>query len=88
MQTLSELEAAVRTRRELPTPDVRRALRKAAGASQADVAGVIGVTPEAVGHWEAGTRTPKGRNLTSYVEVLRAFRKAVAEEPSNGALVP
>lgn len=87
MQTLSELESAVRARQELPTPPVRRALRKATGASQADVAGVVGVTPEAVGHWEAGTRTPRGANLHGYVEVLRTFRRAVAEQP-DGDLLP
>ena len=78
--TLDSLTQRLQARRELPSPDVRRTLRRVAGASQADVAEVVGVTRQAVQLWEAGARTPRGTNLDAYLEVLRAFRRAVSEE--------
>lgn len=73
---MEELARRVEARQELPSPPVRRALRKAAGVSLGDVASAIGVTRQAVGLWEAGARTPRGANLDLYVEVLRTFRRA------------
>jgi transcriptional regulator with XRE-family HTH domain len=78
--TLDSLTQRLQTRRELPSPEVRRTLRLVAGASQADVAEVVGVTRQAVQLWEAGTRMPRGGNLDAYLEVLRAFRRAMSEE--------
>jgi DNA-binding transcriptional regulator YiaG len=78
--TLDDLTQRLQARRELPSPDVRRTLRRVAGASQADVAEVVGVTRQAVQLWEAGTRTPRGANLDAYLEVLRAFRRAMSED--------
>lgn len=63
-------------RQELPAPDQRRAIREAAGLSQGEVADAIGVTRQAVGHWEAGTRTPKGALLERYVSAIRTMREA------------
>ncbi len=73
--TLESLTQRLQARRGLPPPDVRRTLRRVAGASQADVAEVIGVTRQAVQLWEAGTRTPRGTNLDAYLDVLRVFRR-------------
>ncbi len=78
--TLESLTRRLQARRELPSPEVRRTLRRVAGASQTDVAEVIGVTRQAVQLWEAGTRTPRGANLDAYLKVLRAFRRAVSDE--------
>jgi DNA-binding XRE family transcriptional regulator len=78
--TLDSLTQRLHARRELPSPDVRRTLRRLAGASQADVAEVVGVSRQAVQLWEAGTRTPRGTNLDAYLEVLRAFRRAMSED--------
>lgn len=75
--TLEELTQRLQARRELPPPPVRRALRKAAGASQADVSEVVGVTRQSVSLWEAGTRTPRGPNLDAYLEVLQAFKRTM-----------
>lgn len=80
--TLENLTQRIEARREFPTPAVRRALRKATGASQADVAAVCGVTRQAVQLWEAGTRTPRGANLDRYLEVLQAFKRAMSATPS------
>jgi DNA-binding transcriptional regulator YiaG len=78
--TLGDLTQRLQTRRQLPPPDVRRTLRRVAGASQSDVAEVVGVTRQAVHLWEAGVRTPRGSNLDAYLEVLAAFRRVVSEE--------
>jgi DNA-binding transcriptional regulator YiaG len=83
MATLGELTRQIEVRRELPPPAVRRALRKAAGASLADVAAVVGVTDTAVAYWETGARSPRARNLETYLEVLRAFRQVVASPPEH-----
>jgi DNA-binding transcriptional regulator YiaG len=44
----------------LPAPAVRRALRQAAGLSQADVATAVGAHKSAISRWEAGTSAPHG----------------------------
>jgi DNA-binding transcriptional regulator YiaG len=83
--TLESLTDRLRTRRTLPPPDVCRALRRGAGASQAEVAEVIGVTRQAVQLWEAGIRTPRGPNLDAYLGLLRAFRRVLDQDPSESA---
>jgi DNA-binding transcriptional regulator YiaG len=54
----------------LPPPLSRKALRQAAGLSQQDIAGVLGVHRETVSRWELGTRTPRGELLVRYLELL------------------
>ncbi len=44
--------------RQTKIPDALRALRTKLGANQRDFADLIGVTPGAVGHWEAGRSRP------------------------------
>jgi DNA-binding XRE family transcriptional regulator len=73
--TLEDLTTRLRTRRDLPAPLVRRVLRTTAGASQQDVAEVVGVTRQSVSLWEQGRRHPRGKHLDSYAEVLRTFRQ-------------
>lgn len=58
----------------LPQPDERRRLREDAGLSQQDIADAVGSTRAAVGHWETGFRSPRGRLLANYVDVLRVLR--------------
>ncbi|MEO5577279.1 MAG: helix-turn-helix transcriptional regulator [Gaiellaceae bacterium] len=72
--TLAELGERVKARRELPTPDVRRSLRRGAGISAADLAQVVGVSEGAVLAWETGRRAPSGRNLDRYVAALHILR--------------
>ena len=62
-------------RRDLPAPEQRRAIRQAAGLSQVEVAEAVGVTRQAVAHWEAGTRTPKGTLLERYVSAIRTMQE-------------
>jgi DNA-binding transcriptional regulator YiaG len=64
----------LRVRRDLPDPAARREIREAAELSQQELADAIGVTRQAVSHWEAGIRTPKGILLDRYIEAIRAMQ--------------
>ena len=55
--------------RGLPPPERRRSIRQRAGLSLNDMAGALGVTAQAVHHWERGGR-PHASRLASYVELL------------------
>ncbi len=55
----------------LPAPRTRRALREAAGLSQADIAGAVGVGKATVSRWESGTSSPTGEHLIRYTSLLR-----------------
>ena len=81
MEATATLREELSARRDLPPPAERRALREVAGISLDVIARELGVTRQAVGHWELGTRHPNGRNLRRYVEILRILREA-AEEPA------
>jgi transcriptional regulator with XRE-family HTH domain len=47
-----------------------RDARQRAGLSQAELAEKIGVSQAAIGQWERGTYTPRGRNLNTLAAVL------------------
>ncbi|MCX4557964.1 helix-turn-helix domain-containing protein [Streptomyces phaeochromogenes] len=75
-QTVAEKIRSRRgVRREVPLPAECRAIREAAGLTQAEVADAVGVTPQAVALWESGNRTPRGHLLDRYAEALRAMRE-------------
>jgi len=67
----------ISTHRQLPHPVLRRALRQAAGLSQAGLADHLGVSRAAVSRWETGDRNPQGCNRTAYAAVLRELRELV-----------
>ncbi|MDH6141008.1 transcriptional regulator with XRE-family HTH domain [Kitasatospora sp. GP30] len=72
-----QIRARLRVRNGLPNPDERRRIREAAGLSRRELADAIGVTRQAVGHWETGARqTPRGQLLDRYVAALRALQEA------------
>jgi transcriptional regulator with XRE-family HTH domain len=81
--TLQDLTQRLESRRKLPPPKVRRAIRLAAGASQADVGEVVGVTRQSVSLWEAGSRTPRGGHLDAYLDVLRTLRDLAVGTPET-----
>lgn len=66
--------------RRLPSPSMARAIREAAGVSQADVAGSFDppISRAAVSRWESGERRPRGSHLEQYVEILEALNGASA----------
>jgi DNA-binding transcriptional regulator YiaG len=71
---IMRLADKVKAIRDLPSPEVRRALRIDAGLSQADIGEELGRTRAAVSRWETGDRLPRGEDLLGYVEVLRSLQ--------------
>jgi DNA-binding XRE family transcriptional regulator len=69
VRTHTALEEAVALRL-LPPPRERRQVRELAGLSQRRIGDEIGVSGQAVAHYEAGTRTPRGERLMRYVAIL------------------
>lgn len=74
--TAEKIRSRLGVRLELPQPAERRRLREAVGLSQQEVADALGVTRAAVGHWETGLRSPRGRLLSEYVTVIRVLRES------------
>ncbi len=89
--TESTLLREVRDRRSLPSPSRRRAIRTDAGTSQAALAAEIhrrtglSCTPEAIGNYEAGRRTPRGLVLMAYADVLRELEHELRGGGSDAA---
>ncbi len=63
------------TQRRLPSPADARAIRVAAGATQAEVAQEVGVSASAVAAWEAGVAHPRAATAERYRTVLDALAK-------------
>jgi transcriptional regulator with XRE-family HTH domain len=62
-----------RARRELPSPEMRRAIRKSAGLSLRRMAGDLEVSGQALAYWETGARTPRPENVVRYADLLRSL---------------
>lgn len=50
-----------------------RRLREAAGLTQGELAGLIGIDPSCVSRWEAGLRRPRGGWALRYARALRVL---------------
>jgi transcriptional regulator with XRE-family HTH domain len=72
------IRSRLKLRHDLPPPERCKELREAAGLSQQDIADAVGVTRQAVGHWETGFRRPGGPALGRYMEALRVLEDAAA----------
>ncbi len=68
----------VRTRRDLPSPEERKATREASGETQGACAAACGVTRSAFARWESGERQPVGEHLFAYSKLLRGLQDLVA----------
>lgn len=68
----------VLTAKRLPAPAMRRAIREAAGVTQARLAKEIGVTDRSIANWETGSSRPSPRHLGTYAELLCALQEAMA----------
>jgi transcriptional regulator with XRE-family HTH domain len=54
-------------------------IRERAGVTQADIAGALGLSREAIAQYESGARTPCSRVLHGYLEILdRLAREELA----------
>ncbi|MEV0604532.1 helix-turn-helix transcriptional regulator [Streptomyces sp. NPDC050315] len=58
---------------DLPPPPVRKALRRADGLTQEQVATALGVKRLAVARWEAGQVEPRAPHRQAYAELLRGL---------------
>lgn len=65
-------------RRRLPTPALARAIREAAGATQAELAEALGVDQSTVARWESGVRRPGPDKAEQYLAVLDALREVTS----------
>lgn len=62
----------------LPAPEVRRAIRKAAGLTLQDVADLAEVAPSTVARWEtSGANEPTGRNARWYAQYLAQLQDSL-----------
>lgn len=73
---VSQLLDEVRSARSLPSPQLARAIREAAGVSQMRLATELGVCRATVNRWELGLRRPRGELLVKYVGLLNELKVA------------
>jgi transcriptional regulator with XRE-family HTH domain len=52
-----------------------RALRLAAGLTQAEIAAAVGVSAACISRWESGSRTPRGGAAARYGRLLDRLRR-------------
>jgi excisionase family DNA binding protein len=80
MPEMSAIQRKVKAFRELPSPEMCRAIRREAGITQVDIARSLepAVTRETVSRWETGDRRPRGEHLVQYVESLRSLQSGGA----------
>jgi transcriptional regulator with XRE-family HTH domain len=64
----------VRTTKNLPKPARARAVRAAAGVSQARMADELGVHRVTLARWESGKWTPRGDSRVAYAQLIEALR--------------
>jgi DNA-binding transcriptional regulator YiaG len=71
-----KLTNRIAARRSLPPPEIRRAIRRSAGASLQDVADAFEppVSRHSVMAWERGTRNPGAGRVEQYLAILRALQ--------------
>ncbi len=69
--TRRELALIAETRAALAAGSAREA-RVAAGVRVAEIAAVLGVTPQAVSQWESGRRVPGTVHALAYARALAA----------------
>jgi transcriptional regulator with XRE-family HTH domain len=67
-------------RSPLPSPAIRKAIREAAGATQRDLAAVLGVRSATICRYETGLREPRGPLRVRYAQALAALAAAGVAE--------
>lgn len=56
--------------KRLPSPEMRKAIRREAGVSQTRLAAELGIDRVTLARWESGGRTPRGDLLMKYSDLL------------------
>ena len=89
MREQHDVLAEVKYRQLLPVPQMRRAIRKSAGVTQAAVAEVCGVDRASVSRWESGARRPSDSHLVAYMGLLEQLAAEIGwsgwGRPQDGA---
>ena len=75
--TSGALVEEIRARRRLPSPALRRALRREAGIAQDAAASHIGVHRVTLARWESGA-TPRAKHLGPYLRFLDTLEQEAA----------
>lgn len=76
--TIEGLAERARLRQTLPPARVRRAIREAAGVTQAEAAEALEVSRHTFIHWERGTRQPRREAAERYARLLQALKAGSA----------
>lgn len=63
------------TAKRLPAPPMRRAIRQAAGVTQARLAQELNVSDRSIAGWEAGTTNPSPKHRRPYTELLHSLNE-------------
>jgi transcriptional regulator with XRE-family HTH domain len=71
------LLAEIRAKKSLPPPAQRKGIRVAAGARRRPTAAAVGISEMTLWRWESGERSPSGKYLERYLEVLRLLQESV-----------
>lgn len=74
MAALAEQVRAAR----LPSPPMRRSIRRAAGVSLAELAQELDVAPVTVLRWERGSSEPRRGHAIAYRRLLDALQEAAS----------
>jgi len=74
MAEIDELHHRASTRRRLPIPVLRKAIRQNAGESLASVGRAVGVSAQTILAWERGERDPSPGHLGAYLAALTALQ--------------
>ena len=73
----ADLALIAATRADLKSGAARTA-RSAAGIRQAEIARALGVSRQAVSHWETGRSVPSAEHALAYGKLLRQLGRAAA----------
>lgn len=84
MSTFSLRERVI-AHASLPAPETCRRIRESARISQAAIAAELGVSPQAISHWEQGRRRPSNEHVVPYVRVLAMLRDLVSVNDDDRA---
>ncbi len=74
---VNALLAEIRAKKSLPPPAKRKAIREEAGAGRGTTAAAVGVSEMTLWRWESGERSPSGKYLARYLEVLKLLQDAL-----------
>jgi DNA-binding transcriptional regulator YiaG len=82
------VDAVLEQSEELPPPDERRRLRKAAKMTQQALADLFGVRRESVRAWESGVSEPRSPKREAYARLLAGWGTKYPAVPDASGTAP